>query len=188
MKIFSLATICLICSISAIILASAETIYLGPAQISLDLKSLGSYSVDVDSSSSMDHNEREADFMYKLYTAKLTSNGTSDQVLIEIHEISTPMPLNTSVSRKDTSTGLQHCLEKSDLIPGMMDLQTKPYQIDGHEGVLAQIGGDGKNYMYIVAYSPDEKDGSGRFVCVVGSNFPWETTKAIFDSLKTKVA
>jgi hypothetical protein len=69
-----------------------------------------------------------------------------------------------------------------------MDLETEPYQIDGREGVLAQINEDGKDPMYIVAYSPDQKDGSGKVVCVVGSNFSWETTKAIFDSLDVKTA
>jgi hypothetical protein len=183
-----LAALCLICSISAIPLASGETIDLGPAQISIDLKNLGSYSVEEGSSSSMNHHKRDADFKYNLYPAKITANGTSDQMLIEVHEIGASMPLDTSISKRDTSTGLEHCLEQSDLIPGRMDLETEPYQIDGREGVLAQINEDGKDPMYIVAYSPDQKDGSGKVVCVVGSNFSWETTKAIFDSLDVKTA
>jgi len=173
---------------SAISLASAETIDLGPAHISMDLKSLGSYSVEEGSSSSMDHNKRGADFTYNLFPAKVTAGGTSDQVLIEVHEMSASMPLDTSISNRDTSTGLEHCLAQSDLIPGRTDLQTEPYQVDGHEGVLAKIDENGKDTMYIVAYSPDQKDGSGRIVCVVGSDFPWETTKAIFDSIDVKLA
>jgi hypothetical protein len=190
MKIlYPLAAFCLICSISAISLASGETIDLGPAQISMDLKSLGSYSVEKGSPSSMDHHEREADFKYNIYPAKVTTDGTSDQVQIEVHEMSTSMPLETSISRKDTSIGLEHCIEQSDIIAGTMDLHTVPYSIDGHDGVLAQINDeDSKDPMYIVAYSPDQKDGSGKVVCVVGSDFPWETTKAIFDSLDAKMA
>ena len=44
------------------------------------------------------------------------------------------------------------------------------------------------NPFYIAAYSPDEKDGSGSIVCIIGSDFPWETTKGILDSVKTQLA
>jgi len=40
--------------------------------------------------------------------------------------------------------------------------------------------------MYIDACSPDQKDGSGAIVCIVGSNFPWQTTKAIFASTEAR--
>jgi hypothetical protein len=40
--------------------------------------------------------------------------------------------------------------------------------------------------MYIDAYSPDQKDGSGTIVCIVGSNFPRQTIKAIFDSIEAR--
>lgn len=183
-----LAALCLICSIAAISLASGETLDLGPAQISVDLTGLGSYSVEKGSSSSLDHQEKEAEFEYSLYPAKVTAEGTSSQVNIEVHEMSTSMPLDTSISRKDTSIGLEHCIEQSGIVAGRMDLQTEPYQIDGHDGVLAQIDKSGKDPMYIIAYSPDQKDGSGMVVCIVGSDFPWETTKAIFDSLEVKIA
>lgn len=189
MKIlFPLAALCLICSISGISLASGETIDLGPAQISMDLKSLGSYSVEKGSSSSMDHREREAEFKYNIYPAKVAVDGTTNQVQIEVHEMSTSMPLETSISRKDASIGLEHCIEQSEIVAGSMDLQTEPYQIDGYDGVLAQINEAGKDPMYIVAYSPDQKDGSGKVVCIIGSDFPWETTKAIFDSVDAKTA
>jgi len=187
-NIWLLTAFCLICSIIAVSLASAETIDLDPIQVSMNLESLGSYSVEVGSSSSQDHNEREASFEYSIYPATITATGTSDQVLIEVHEMSTSMPLDTSISSRDTATGLEHCIEESDLVPKRMDVQTEPYQINGHEGVLAKIDEDGKEPMYIVAYSPDQKDGSGKIVCIVGSNFPWETSKAIFDSLGVKLA
>jgi hypothetical protein len=188
-EVWLLAAFCLIGSISAVSTASGETIDLGPAQISINLASIGTYSVDEGSSSSEDHREREADFTYTIYPATISAQSTSNQVLIEVHEMSISMPLDTSISMRDTATGLVHCLEKSDLIPRRMALQTEPYEINGHEGVLAEIDEGGSNPMYIAAYSPDQKNGSGKIVCIVGSNFPWQTTKTIFDSIEaiTKV-
>jgi hypothetical protein len=68
------------------------------------------------------------------------------------------------------------------------DMKTENYTIDGHQGLLATINKDPENPLYIVAYSPDLRDGSGRTVCIVGSDLPWETTKSIFDSVSTNVA
>jgi hypothetical protein len=39
---------------------------------------------------------------------------------------------------------------------------------------MATINSDPKNPRYIVAYSPDEENGSGSTVCVIGSDFSWE--------------
>jgi hypothetical protein len=185
--IWPLAALWLICSISAVSLAAGETIDLGPAHVSMDLNSLGSYSVKEGSPTSMDHHAKETNFKYTIYPATVTSKNNSSQVLIEIHEMSASELLDTSISRRDTSTGLEHCLEQSDIVTGLVGLQTKPYQINGHEGLLVEVSQNGKGPMYIAAYSPDEKDGSGKTVCVIGSDFPWETTKAIFDSLEVKI-
>jgi hypothetical protein len=188
MKMWIIAALCMMCCMLATSPALGETVDLGPAHVSVDLTNLGSCSVDKGPTSSTDHPEREADFTYTIYPAAVTVEDTSDKVLIEVHEMSTPMSLDTAISERDTSTGLKHCIEQSGLISGKMDLQTEPYQVDGHEGVLAEVEGDGKDPMYIVAYSPDEIDGSGKIVCIVGSDFPWETTKAVFDSLDVKTA
>jgi hypothetical protein len=69
-----------------------------------------------------------------------------------------------------------------------MDVQMEPYTIDGQEGILATVDRGEDDQMYIVAYSPDQKDGSGTIVCIVGSNFQWETTESIFESIEAQVA
>ena len=184
-----LAAFCLICSISAISTASpasGETIDLGPAQISMDLASIGDCTVEKESSSTADHNEKGVDFTYAIYPATITAEDTSGQVLVEVHEMSASMPLDEAISSRDTATGLEHCIEQSELVPRRSAIQTEPYQINGHEGILAKIDEGGSDQMYIVAYSPDQKDGSGTIVCIVGSNFPWQTTKAIFDSIEAR--
>lgn len=188
MKQVWLVAFCLICSAPEISTAAGETIDLGPAKISMDLESIGAYSVEYGSSSSVDHHEKDADFTYTIYPATITAEGTSDQALIEVHEMSLSMSLDASISMRDTATGLEHCLEQSDLMPKRIELQTEPYQINGHEGILAEINEGESNPMYIAAYSPDQKDGLGRIVCIVGSNFPWETTRAIFASLEARTA
>ncbi len=45
-----------------------------------------------------------------------------------------------------------------------------------------------ENPLYIVAYSPDQEKDAGRIVFIIGSDFPWQTTNSIFDSIETKLA
>jgi hypothetical protein len=47
-KLKLIAALCLMISISAIALAAGETVDLGPASISMDLESVGSYAVEVE--------------------------------------------------------------------------------------------------------------------------------------------
>jgi len=170
----------------AIALANGETIELGPAQISMDLSLLGSYSIEKGDASTLDH--KKPDFRYEIFPASINVDGTSDQVQLEIHQMSNSEPLEDSISNKDPASGLEHCMERSNLLPVGEDIQTEPYTIDGRQGQLATFNGDPEKPLYIVAYSPDQKDGSGSIVCIVSSDFPWEATKILFDSVKTQLA
>jgi hypothetical protein len=183
-----LSAFCLVISVSGLPTADCETIDLGPSQISLDLASIGDYSVEKKSTSTADHREKGVDFTYAVYPATITAEETSGQVLVEVHEMSESMPLDAAISWKDTVTGLEHCIEQSELVPRRASIQTEPYQINGHEGILAKIDEGGSNPMYVAAYSPDQTDGSGTIVCIVGSTFSWQTTKAIFDSIEARTA
>lgn len=181
-----LAAFCLISMTVTTALANAETMDLGPAQISMDLSLLGSYSIEKGDISSMDH--KKPDFQYEIFPARIIVDGTTDQVQLEVHQMSISEPLEDSISDKDPASGLEHCMERSNLLPVGEDIQTEPYTIDGNQGQLATFNGDPKNPLYIVAYSPDQKDGSGTIVCIVSSDFPWEATKSLFDSIKTQLA
>ena len=178
-----IAALCLISMTSAIAIATGETINLGPTSISLDLETLGSYYVEKGDPSSEEH--KEPDFQYEITPASIKVDGTSNKVQIEVHKMSMSEPLESSISRKDPASGLEHCIEKSNMVPVGEDIQTEPYTIDGQQGLVATINSDPENPFYIVAYSPDKKSGSGTTVCIIGSDFPWETTKSIFDSAKT---
>jgi len=179
------AALCLICMTSAIAFASSETINFGPTSISLDLGTLGSYYVEKGDPSSEEH--KKPDFQYEIIPASIRIDGTSKQVLIEVHEMSMSEPLESPISRKDPASGLEHCIERSSLVPVGEDIQTEPYIIDGHQGELATLNGDPENPLYIVAYSPDQKDGLGTVVCIVSSDFSWEATKQLFDSINTQM-
>ena len=180
-----LAAFCLISMTVAIAIAADETIELGPARISMDLSSLGSYSIEKGDLSSMDH--KKPDFQYEITPARVNVEGTPDQVQLEVHQMSMSEPLESSISNKDPASGLEHCIERSSLVPVGEDIQTEPYTIDGRQGELATLNGDPENPLYIVAYSPDQKDGSGTVVCIVSSDFSWEATKQLFDSIRTQV-
>jgi hypothetical protein len=180
-----LAAFCLISMTMAIAIATDETIELGSARISMDLSRLGSYSIEKGDLSSMDH--KKPDFQYEITPARINVEGTLDQVQLEVHQMSMSEPLESSISNKDSASGLEHCIERSSLVPVGEDIQTEPYTIDGHQGKLATLNGDPENPLYIVAYSPDQKDGLGTVVCIVSSDFSWEATKRLFDSIKTEV-
>jgi len=189
-KLKLIAALCLMISISAIALAAGETVDLGPASISMDLESVGSYAVEMEDSYSLDHNydPMNSDFEYTIYPASISCDDSPSQVLIEVHQMSMSEPLDTPISKKDASTGLEHCIKEADMMPRGMDVQMEPYTIDGQEGILATVDRGEDDQMYIVAYSPDQKDGSGTIVCIVGSNFQWETTESIFESIEAQVA
>jgi hypothetical protein len=180
-----LAAFCLI-SMTVASLANGETIELGPAQISMDQSLLGSYSVEKGDVSSMDH--KKPDFRYEIFPARINVDGTTDQVQLEVHQMSNSEPLEDSISNKDPASGLEHCMERSNLLPVGEDIQTEPFTIDGYQGQLATFNGGSEKPLYIVAYSPDQEDGSGSIVCIVSSDFPWEATKSLFDSVKTQLA
>ncbi len=181
-----LAAFCLISMTVAIALANGETMELGPAQISMDLSLLGSYSIERGDASKLDH--KKPDFQYEIFPASINVDGTTDQVQLEVHQMSNSEPLEDSISNKDPASGLEHCMERSNLLPVGEDMQTEPYTIDGYQGQLATFNGDPEKPLYIVAYSPDQEDGSGSIVCIVSSDFPWEATKSLFDSVKTQLA
>jgi hypothetical protein len=183
MKMIKLLAI--LCMISAISIAAGEKVELGPASVSLNLNGLGSCIVEKGDPSSMDH--KKPDFQYSITPANIKIDGSSNIVQIEVHKMSCLEPLLSSISRKDPTSSLEHCIEKSDMIPVGEDIQTEPYTIDGKQGLLTTLDSSSKNPTYIVAYSPDEESGSGTVVCIIGSNLPWESTKSIFDSVETKL-
>jgi len=193
MKISNLlVAFCLIGFTTTIALASSEAVELGPAKVSLDLTSAGSYTVETGESSELEHNHdpKISNFQYSIYPATVTFEGTSNQVMIEVHKMSASEPLDEQISGKgkDATSALEHCIEQSDMMTRRADYQTKSYTIDGHEGILLTVDTGETNPQYIAAYSPDEKDSSGSIICIVGSNFPWETTKSILDSVNTQLA
>lgn len=181
-----LAAFCLVSMTMAIALANVETIDLGPAQITMDQSLLGSSSIEKGDASTFDH--KKPDFRYEIFPARINVDGTTEMVQLEVHQMSYSEPLEDSISNKDSASGLEHCMERSNLLPVGEDIQTEPYTIDGYLGELATINSDPENPLYIVAYSPDKKDGSGSIVCIISSDFPWETTKSLFDSVKTQLA
>lgn len=186
MKILRLfAMLCLACMSSVVALATDETIDLGPVTISLDLGSVGSHTAEKGENTTMDH--KKLRFRYEISSASIKVDGTQDKVQLEVHLMSKSEPLDQAISERNPTSGLEHCIMQSNIMPVGQDMQTEPYPIDGQQGILAIINSDLENPLYIVAYSPDQRDGSGSIVCVVGSDFPWGTTKSIFDSVKAQV-
>jgi hypothetical protein len=184
LKLF--AIFCLISMTSATALAADDAITLGPVSISLDLGGVGSYAVEKGDVVSMDHEKPR--FQYEIVPASIKINDISDQVMLEVHKMSTSEPLDSPISGRDQTTGIEHCIERSDMMPVKGDMKTEAYTVDGHQGVLATINCDLENPLYIVAWSPDRKDGTGAILCLIGSDLPWETTKKIFDSVSSTVS
>lgn len=179
---------CLFSLITASTVAAGETVSLGPASVSIDLKGIGSCAVELGDSYELDHDHdrMSSDFQYIIYPAKITFDGSSNQVEIEVHKMSVAQSLDAPIP-KGMLSGMEHCLEQADMMPRRAEVQMQPYTIDGHEGVLATTDSGDENPIYIAAFSPDQEDGSGSIVCIVGSSFPWETTKSIISSIKVQV-
>lgn len=182
--------ICLLGLTASLAQASDENVMLGSAKVSLNLSLAGSYVLDNGEILEMrhDHGREKIDFQYLIYPATASYEGISNKILIEVHEMSISRPLNEQIQGKRQISGLEHCLEQSDMMPRRAEYQTEPYNIDGHEGILATVDVGQDEPFYIAAYSPDEVDGSGSIVCIVGSAFSWDTTERIFKSVRTQLA
>jgi len=212
-----IAVLCLMSTNWAVAIAADETIELGTARISLDLGSLGPFSVEKGETTSMVH--KEPDFQYDITSANIKVDGSSHLVQIEVHRLSQSEPLLSPISNEETAgnkgkigeyvrkltdylpgstsnnvppkreniSGLEHCMEKSNMVPQGEAIQTENYTIDGRQGCMATIDSDPEIPRYIVAYSPDAQSGSGTTVCIIGSDFPWEDTEKLLDSVKTQL-
>lgn len=179
-----LTVICLMSIAIAVALANGETIELGPASITMGLEELGAYDIVMGERTSTEH--KDPDFVYEIIPLSIQIDGIDEMVQIEVHRMSTTEPLDGPISGKHQESGLEHCIERSYLVPVGEDIDTKAYEIDGQQGLIATIE-DGGDSQYIVAYSPDQENGSGSIVCIVASRFPWETTEELFRSIKTEV-
>ncbi len=188
--LMGLAITAILASDETVLLASGEPMQLGPANVSLDLSLAGSCILEKGESSELevhDYDKQNTDFKYSIYPATATYEGTSNQVEVEVHEMNIARPLDELISGRRQISPLVHCIEQSDMMPRRADYDAKSYTIDGHEGTLLTIDTGENNPLYIAAYSPDEKDGSGSIICIIGSDFPWETTEGIIDSVKTQI-
>ncbi|NMB85972.1 MAG: hypothetical protein A4E44_02204 [Methanosaeta sp. PtaB.Bin018] len=186
-----LVVLCLIGFTIASAPAFGEDVEIGPVTVSLDLASAGSHTVEMGESSELEHNydPKISNFQYSIYPATITFDGTSNQVMIEVHKMSASEPLDEQISSKskDAASVFEHCIEQSNIMPRRADYQTKSYTIDGHDGILLTVDTGEPGPLYIAAYSPDEKDRYGSIICIIGSDFPWETTEKILESVNTQL-
>ena len=189
MKIVNLLVMLfLIAATPAIAIASGETIALGPAIISLDLENIGSYTIEKESVISMDHEEKDIRFQYEITPANIIIDDELGQITLEVHQMSALEPMDEPISERDQSTGIEHCIQKSDMIHGSREMTMEEYEVDGYDGVLATVEIDSDDPLYVLGWCLDQKDGAGSVVCVIGSDLPWETTKEIFDSISSDLA
>jgi hypothetical protein len=108
--------------------------------------------------------------------------------MLEVHKMSALEPLDSPISKGDQSTGIEHCIERSSMMPVGREMTMEDYEIDGHKGILATVEGDLNNPLYILGWCLDEQDGTGSIISIVGSDLSWETTKGIFDSISSRWA
>lgn len=165
-----------------IALTAADTIDLGPARVSMNLEGIGPYNIEMKNQSPSDHSYVGYAFTYKFFPATIKSNGTGNQVLIEVQQLSSPQPLDMPILQLNGKIGLEHCVEESDMMPPG-NVQRQMYYVDGHKGIAFIVNRDQKGSIYLAAYSPDMKDGFGDIVIIIGSDFPLDITKRIFESI-----
>ena len=212
-----IAVLCLMSTNWAVAVAAGETIELGTARISLELGGLGPFSVEKGDTYSMVHKKPDFQYDITSASIKANGTSHLVQIEVHQMSLSEPLlspisneetvgnigkignyfqaltaylpgPIsNKEPLRRENISGLEHCLEKSNMIPTGEAIQTELYTIDGRQGCNATINGDSKNPLYIVAYCPDEQSGSGTNVCIIGSDLPWEDTEKLFNSVEIEL-
>lgn len=182
-----LTALCLIGLTSSIALAADETVDLGPAKISMNLQGIGSYKIEKETPASLNYNYGGNTFTYQLFPLNIAANNTGNRILVEVHQISAAQSLDAPTSKLSNKTGLEHYVEISDMMPSGKDIRKQQYYVDGHKGIAMAINRSQKGPIYLAAYSPDLKDGSGKTIIILGSDFPLNTTKSIFESFKAQL-
>ncbi len=180
--------LCLIGLPWPIALTAAETVELGPAKASIDFEGIGPYNVIKEAPSLLSFNSGDDTFIYQLFSASITASNTGNRVLVKVHRMSDPLPLDVPILQQNGKTGLEHLVEISDMMPLSNNVQRQPYYVDGHKGVAFIVNRNQKGPIYLAAYSPNLKDGFGKTVVVIGSDFPLDITKRIFESFKAQLA
>jgi hypothetical protein len=212
-----IAMLCLMSTNWTIALAASETIELGSARISLELGSLGPFSAETSETTSMVHKKPDFQYDINSAIINVDGSVHQVQIEVHQMSLSQPLFSPISNEEKDGSagkiggylkgltaylpgrnsdempprqeniSGLEHCLEMSNLIPRGEAIQTEAYTIDKRQGLMATINRDLENPRYIVAYSPDAQNGSGTTVCIIGSDFPWNDTEKLFNSVDVEL-
>ncbi len=182
-KLFTI--FCLTILTSAVSIAAAETIDLSTFGISMDLQGIGPYNVQKGVPSSSNHNYGGYAFAYQFFPATVTASNTDNRVEIGVFQLSNPEPLDVPIPILNMKTGLEHTVEESNLMPSGRDIQKQQYYIDGNKGIAMTINRN-QGPIYVAAYSPDMRDGLGKTVVIIGSDFPIDVTKSIFESVKTQ--
>lgn len=152
--------------------AFAVDINLGDTTVSLDLSDIGDYDVEESNTVENDHNEKDCEFTYELYSAKIT--GPGDYITLELYKVS------KSMSDYDYTWVLEHTIEESSVYP--FDGSSKSYDLGGKDGILVS-GFTNKGHsssLYTAAAGLD----NGYTFLVIGSSYPWENTRDIFDSIE----
>ncbi|MCJ7445246.1 MAG: hypothetical protein MUO26_12115 [Methanotrichaceae archaeon] len=62
-------------------------------------------------------NHKKPRFQQEIYQATTISYNVANQVLLEVHHMSTAEPIDAPISEKDTMRGVEHQVEKSDIPP-----------------------------------------------------------------------
>ncbi|MEM2098043.1 MAG: hypothetical protein QXI70_07795 [Methanothrix sp.] len=171
----------LICMICLVQMACGETIDLGPVSVYMDLEDLKVQSVEKEDAISMDHSKGGVEFQYTIYPATITMED-GHRIWIEVHQMNAPVPLDAPISEREDATGIEHCIMESSMMPRRVSFEKEVRTIDGQDGWLFTIN---NGALYIAGWSPDQLDGSGSIICIVGSDMPWESTEGIFGSLRT---
>lgn len=118
---------------------AAESVDLGPANISMDLRGIGSYNVEKETPLSLNHNFGCYIFSYEIFSSKIKFNNTTNQVLVDVHQMGDPQSLDVPIPQLNTQTGLEHCIEESGIMPAGSGIKKEKYLIDGQKGLLVTI-------------------------------------------------
>jgi len=171
--IISLFCCIVICSFAP---AGAQTVTLGQASISLDLDLMGEHQVQIEDPLEDFHKSPKEKFYYTIYPATVTSDA--GQIILELHVLEEALEVDSWL--------LEHCIEESDLAP--YEMQSEPMTFDGHSGVLVKGFSDsgGNDPRYLASFSPDGDSGWGKIFLIVGSDLPWDSSAAIFDTLQVE--
>lgn len=105
--------------------------------------------------------------------------GHRKNILIQLHHL--------DVDADVGSNNIESLLSWFEFVPSGWSIESQPLKIDGHQGTMVNATSPSYAKIYLAGYSPDEVDGEGQVLLLMGARMCFHCSKYFFQSVRMNV-